>query len=125
MKKQVVTKLVKNKEMNQYVYQLRRKVIDIIYDIKKEIELPRIEVRVVEKHEHILGVGRVGENMIWITEDCITHGKELLFHVVAHEIGHAVFKLSHNKKCPLMKPSVGQENAASRQQILKVLRKAV
>ena len=111
-----------NKKMNNEVYSLRRKVINIIYDIKKEVDLPRIEVRITDSHTHILGVGRMNCNIIWITEECINCNPKTLFHVVAHEIGHAVFGLSHDDNCKLMKPIV--ISAATKKQAINVLKKA-
>jgi len=42
--------------MSSDVYTLRRQVINLIHEAKKLVELPRINVRVTDKHEIILGV---------------------------------------------------------------------
>lgn len=55
------SKLVKNKNMNNEVYKLRRKVINIIYDLKKDLDLPRIIVRITDNNGNILGVGTMNE----------------------------------------------------------------
>ena len=104
------TKYIENFKMNKEVYKLRRQVIDLIYQAKNYgINLPRINVRIgvpTKGNENTLGVG--GGKSIWITEKAINKSKDkslnldYLRHVVFHEIGHAVFNLPHNEKCPLM-----------------------
>ena|SRR3990167_3726270 len=91
------TKLLKNKEMSSDVYALRRQVINLIHEAKKLVELPRINVRVTDKHDTILGVAKMGKNIIWITEETVASRA-----VVFHEILHAVFGQDHVKGCPLM-----------------------
>lgn len=91
------TKLLKNKEMSSEVYALRRQVINLVHEAKKLVELPRINVRVTDKHKTILGVARMGKNVIWITEETVASRA-----VVFHEILHAVFGQDHVKGCPLM-----------------------
>lgn len=117
------TKLLQNKTMNNETYALRRKVIQIIYELKSIVDLPRINVRITESDPHILGVGRYGTCQIWITEDCINMGRNVLRHVVVHEIGHAVFSLPHNDTCVVMKPLVSERTAASQNEIIEFLKK--
>ena len=93
-----------NLDMDARVYQLRRKVIDLIYEIKREVcpQLPRISVRVTETHPTIRGCARIGGHQIWITEQA-TRDKDLrtvVYHEVLHSIG-----VQHNANCPLMHPS--------------------
>jgi len=95
------TKLLKNKEMSSDVYALRRQVINLIHEAKKLVDLPRINVRVTDKHETILGVAKMGKNIIWITEKTVASRA-----VVFHEILHAVFAQEHAKGCPLMAPKI-------------------
>lgn len=95
--KKFKTNRLNNKEMSDAVYQLRRKVIDLIYEAKKLTDLPRIDVRVTDDHEKILGVARYNANIIWITENAVASRC-----VVFHEILHAVFGQIHVKGCPLM-----------------------
>lgn len=110
----------KNKKMNNETYALRRKVIEIIYAIKKEVELPRIEVRITENNsDGILGSARTGHNVIWIPESTILDAS--LFHIVAHEIGHAAFGAAHNDKCKLMRPSLSVKGACSESEAIKIL----
>jgi len=116
-----------NKKMNSDVYQLRRKVIELIYSFKKSVDLPRIEVRITNngtgKNEHTLGCGTMDKTtVIWIPERTVGMDAETLRHVVAHEIGHAVFKLKHNDNCPLMAPVL--DAPATMEQIVKCFKKA-
>ena len=39
---------------------------------------------------------------IWITDDAINMGEDVLRNVVFHEIVHAVTGFEHDEKCPLM-----------------------
>lgn len=98
------TKLLKNKEMSPEVYALRRQVINLIHEAKKIVELPRINVRVTDRHETILGVARMGKNVIWITEETVASRA-----VVFHEILHAVFAQDHVKGCPLMAEKISKK----------------
>ena len=95
---------ITNHKMNDEVYLLRRRVIDILYQARDfDIKLPRINVRIgtaTEKHKNVLGVG--GNKNIWITEKAINKGYQYLLHVVLHELCHAVYNLDHNEKCKLM-----------------------
>lgn len=98
------TKEIKNFDMNDSTYKMRRQVIDILYTARdKGIYLPRINVRVGESthnYPHVLGVG--GNLNIWITEKAINRNSSYLLHVVLHELCHAVFNLNHDENCPLM-----------------------
>lgn len=126
MKKRTVISELKNKEMNQAVYAQRRKVMEIIYELKKYLELPRIEVRITENpQDNVIGMGTMCEAVtIWITERATEFPYESLRHLVAHEIGHAVFKLNHSGKCPLMKQGLSRVSPASLETIVSVLSKA-
>ena len=95
---------IKNFKMNDAVYKLRRQVINLIYEAKKEIkDLPRIEVRIGEaRKKNVLGVAMLKDCKIWITDDAINMGDEALRNVVFHEIVHAVTGFGHDEKCPLM-----------------------
>ncbi len=94
--------------MNDAVYKLRRQVINLIYEAKKEIkDLPRIEVRIGEaRKKNVLGVAMLKDCKIWITDDAINMGDDALRNVVFHEIVHAVTGFGHDDKCPLMKPNL-------------------
>jgi len=88
----------KKKVMSPAVYALRRQVIDLIYEAKKLVpDLPRIEVRVTENHDSILGMAYMERNIIHITERSVASRS-----VVFHEILHAVYGTEHDETCPLM-----------------------
>jgi len=95
---------IKNFKMNDAVYKLRRQVINLIYEVKKEIkDLPRIDVRIGEaRKKNVLGVAMLKDYKIWITDDAINMGEDVLRNVVFHEIVHAVTGFEHDEKCPLM-----------------------
>jgi hypothetical protein len=102
---------LQNKTMNPETYKLRRKVIDMIYEIKELVgkhggSFPRVEVRVTEDHERILGKASMGrsKSIIWITERAITASEFDLRSIVYHEVLHTVYRIEHNESCPLMKP---------------------
>lgn len=91
-----------NLKMNDDVYKLRRRVIDILYDAKELCELPYITVRVTEPHQKILGQARIKDNTLWITENALDKSNVELRLTVYHEILHTVFGVPHIEGCPLM-----------------------
>jgi len=93
-----------NKKMDKKVYGLRRQVINLIYEAKKIVNLPRVTVRITDNDESTLGMGRLGKNIIWITEEAITMSQFNLRMLVWHELVHTVAGLGHIKDCPLMSP---------------------
>jgi|TARA_R100001530_G_scaffold823_3_gene1432 hypothetical protein len=117
------TKKIKNFKMNDAVYKLRRQVIELIYEAKRGgVNLPRIEVRIGEqkaKYKNVLGIATMNGNQMWITKDAIDLGLDVLRNVVFHEIGHAVFNLEHNNKCPLMQSR--QNTVLNKEDCLKYL----
>lgn len=114
-RKNTTTKKLKNKEMNSEVYKLRRKVIEYIYEIKEFYpDLPRIDVRITENNERIAGVGRMGNNIIWITEGYVASRG-----LVYHEVLHAAFAQEHVAGCPLMSGK-GTSHACTKSQCKKL-----
>jgi predicted transcriptional regulator with HTH domain len=107
---QMKTNKIKNFKMSDAVYKLRRKVIELIYEVKKGgVKLPRISVRIGEqtvKHKNVLGCAKMNGNQMWITKDAIDLGIDTLRNVVFHEIAHAVFNINHDEKCPLMQSAL-------------------
>src|SRR5210317_2030730 len=101
-------KKIKNFKMNKETYPLRRKVINLIYEVKNSgVALPRIEVRIGEARKpNLLGVAMLKDCKIWITDDAINMGDDALRNVVFHEIVHAVTGFGHDEKCPLMKSTM-------------------
>jgi len=92
--------MLHNKRMNNQVYQLKRDVINIIYDLKRYVNLPRITVRITDNQDNLLGRARMNDNVIWIPEN--TFNSKYLYQVVLHEILHAVYGIEHNENCELM-----------------------
>jgi len=118
------TKEVNNYDMNSYVYKLRRQVINLIYEAKNfGVKLPRINVRIgtaTKGNENMLGLAQMqGAKNIWITDKAYK-STDYLRHVVFHEIGHTVFKLDHNEKCPLMSHKLSKP--CSKEEALKILK---
>ncbi len=99
---------IKNFKMNDAVYKLRRQVINLIYEVKKEfLSFPRIEVRIGEARNHnVLGVAKLSKKQIWITKRAVDMSQDALRNIVYHEIVHAVTGFGHDDKCPLMKPTL-------------------
>ena len=106
-------------KMNDETYKLRKKVINIIYDVNKFCnknnlqKLPRIEVRIVSdipkckegkyKGSKIIGYAYEGGKVIHIPETTLNFKDNKILFVVLHEILHSIgFK--HKKGCPLMNP---------------------
>ena len=106
--KQMQTKEIKNFKMNNEVYSLRRKVINMIYEVKNHIEdLPRVEVRIGEARcENVLGLAMRGKCQLWITKKAIDMSEDALRNIVYHELVHAIFGFRHDDKCPLMQPTL-------------------
>ena len=118
---------VKNLEMNDEVYKLRRKVMDIIYDAKKMASLPRITVRITEEDDNndIIGLARMKDNIIWISQDAIEEPKIDLRRTVYHEILHAVFGVPHKEEGVLMGPYTDIGRNYNRQELDKLFKKYV
>lgn len=114
-----------NYKMDNRVYQLRRKVIDMIYEVKNEIKsLPRIDVRIGEhKCNRILGVAALKQCIVWITEDAINQGEDRLRNTVYHEIVHAVTGFGHDESCPLMESKAN--HVLNKQECMQALKKYI
>ncbi len=103
-----------NLPMNTGTYELRTKVMSLIYEALHITGgrrlLPRVEVRIVLKKGRTLGVASLaGVQHISIVQSVIESGNEaLLRHVVFHELCHTWFKIRHSKSCPLMNNTVSQ-----------------
>lgn len=113
---------LKNKRMNDDVYKLRRKVMELIYEVKEFCDIPRIEVRITDGTRHILGQASLGDCVIWIPESTISSGYSLR-HVVYHELVHAIYSVGHKARCPLMKPTVSLKEKHSKTKLKKLFLK--
>lgn len=100
---------LKKLEMNEEVYKLRKKIIDIIYEAKEIADLPYITVRVTEpgikvvdgKKYEIGGQALLEGNILWIPDKIIDEDKDKLRMIVYHEILHAVYGVPHIDRCVL------------------------
>jgi predicted metal-dependent hydrolase len=108
MKTQLKNKTANNHSlntMNDKTYQLRRKVIDIIYEVKKLCNIPRIEVRIVSGgNENNCGYAYLNANIIHINETYVNKEYIVLKFIVLHELVHAITGFKHDDNCPLMSP---------------------
>jgi predicted metal-dependent hydrolase len=101
-----------NKQMNSEVYALRRKVINIIYKMNDQVQgkLPRVQVRVTDQGtgdcSRVLGTATMGNKEIWIAEEAFKYDDKRLYHVVLHELCHALFSTDHSNSCHLMSPAI-------------------
>ena len=123
MKKEIIN--FKNFKMNDEVYQLRRKVINMIYEVKNKIKsLPRIDVRIgTHSCDRILAVAKLKKNIIWVTEDAIKQGEDQLRNTVYHELVHAVTGFGHDEKCPLMESKAN--HTLNKQECMEALMKYI
>lgn len=97
----------KKMKMDDKTYALRRKVINVIYELKNHVKLPRIEVRIVENgDENICGYAYLGANIVHINKKYCNLKKDELFHLIAHEVVHAVTGFRHDNDCYLMHPHI-------------------
>jgi hypothetical protein len=94
-------------KMNDQNYLLRKKVINIIYDLNKIVKLPRIEVRIVSGGEDLCGYAYMNANVVHMNESHMN--KTYFYQVVLHEILHAVLGIEHDEKCDLMSAYVKTE----------------
>lgn len=90
--------------MDDEIYQLRRRVLDIIYQCKKVVpNLPRIEVRIVDlKGKATMGYAYMGQKVVHIDKDEANKASERLLVLVLHEVLHAVLATPHIESCKLM-----------------------
>jgi hypothetical protein len=96
-------------DMNDRVYAMRRKVINIIYHVKTFYpDMPRIEVRIVQNNDLILGQASHEAFHISIMERCID--KPYFAEVVYHELVHTCFKFGHDESCRLMKSQINPKD---------------
>ena len=92
------------KKMSPAVYELRRKVIALVYEAKALVPtLPRLTVRITYNHESILAMAKISRDYIEVSDQAINRSDLDLRTIVFHEIIHAVFGVRHDEKCPLMK----------------------
>lgn len=109
---------MKNLAMNDKTYKLRRKVMALLYDAKKLVNLPRINIRITGPNTNnpsVIGTG--GSTTIWIPERSVHLSTNDLRYIVYHEICHTVFNARHTNS-GLMKPVI--QYGLSKKQIDKM-----
>tara|TARA_R100001163_G_scaffold25288_1_gene20840 strand:- start:192 stop:614 length:423 start_codon:yes stop_codon:yes gene_type:complete len=124
MRKNKTTKNFTNFKMDGDVYLQRCKVMSVIYAVKKSgMNIPRIDVRIGEdKNCHVLGKGRLNDNIIWITPKAINKDENYLYHTVLHELVHTIFGKGHSRTCHLMK-AYQPEVVFSKDKLIKLFRR--
>ena len=124
MRKNKTTKNFTNFKMDGDVYLQRCKVMSVIYAVKKAgMNIPRIDVRIGEdKNCHVLGKGRLNDNIIWITPKAINKGENYLYHTVLHELVHTIFGKGHSRTCHLMS-AYQPEVVFSKDKLIKLFRR--
>lgn len=89
-------------DKSDQTYELRRKVINILYEVKRKTSIPRIEVRIVTNGDHnVIGYAYFQANIIHINKAYMNNETKLV-HTVLHELCHAVKGINHVKGCHLM-----------------------
>ena len=93
-----------NRKMDEDTYALRRIVIGMIYDAKRVVNLPRIDVRITDPDSpNILGTARMKGNVIWIPASLLEcNSEDIIRQTVYHELCHAVRGQKHVEGCLLM-----------------------
>lgn len=90
-------------KMSDDTYALRRRVLDVIYQAKKSVVLPRIEVRIVDlAGSPTMGYAYMGKNIVHIDRSEAMRSDDRLRVLVLHEVLHAVLATPHHEECPLM-----------------------
>ena len=111
----------KNLKMDDKVYKLRRQVIDLIYEAKEVVDLPRITVRVTDDHKTMLACATLSKNVMWVTTRVLKGSWDLRM-VIYHEIAHAVYGTQHDENCKLMKANLNKTERMSKKQAQKILK---
>tara|TARA_R100001463_G_scaffold11755_3_gene32795 strand:+ start:8904 stop:9551 length:648 start_codon:yes stop_codon:yes gene_type:complete len=127
MRKQMSKKSLKNKtayggkmlKMDDNVYALRRKVMDVLYDIKSRgYNIPRIEVRIVDGNTDACAYAYLGQNIAHFNKKYV--GYKNLTQIVLHEVVHATFGVGEVIGCKLMHCSKFWENKVSESESWKL-----
>ena len=91
-------------KMNNNTYDLRRKVMNVLYEIKKNgYNIPRVEIRILSEETDACAYAYTGKNIVHVNKEYISDKYEYLFtQIILHEIVHAVFGIGQVKGCKLM-----------------------
>jgi hypothetical protein len=109
----------RNLKMNPDTYVLRRKVIDLLYEIKKfDPNIPRVEVRItdnaperIEKNCRFqplalawMNKAKMDRCVIWVSKKAVADAD--LRTIVYHEVLHTIYGIPHIESNKLMKHSI-------------------
>jgi hypothetical protein len=109
-------------KMNDNTYALRRKVMDVLYQIKRKgYSIPRIEVRIVDGNTDACAYAYLGQNIAHFNEEYI--GRENFTQIVLHEVVHATFGVGEVVGCKLMHCSEFWNNNVSESEAWKLFEK--
>jgi len=99
-------------KMDDNVYALRRKVMDVLYTIKRRgYSIPRIEVRILDGSTDACAYAYLGRNIVHFNR---TYMKRKNFtQIVLHEVVHASFGVGEVVGCKLMHCSKFWDNNVS------------
>jgi hypothetical protein len=99
--KNTTTRNAKMLKMDDEIYQLRRKVMNVLYEIKNRgYNIPRVEVRVVSEDTEACAYAYLGRNIIHFNKKYMKVSN--FTQVVLHEVVHASFGVGEVVGCKLM-----------------------
>jgi hypothetical protein len=99
--KNTTTRNAKMLKMDDEIYQLRRKVMNVLYEIKNRgYSIPRVEVRVVSEDTEACAYAYLGKNIVHFNKKYMNVSN--FTQVVLHEVIHASFGVGEVVGCKLM-----------------------
>lgn len=106
-------------KMDNEIYALRRKVMDVLYEIKgRGYNIPRIEVRVVSEDTEACAYAYLGRNIVHFNKLYMNSNK--FTQIVLHEVVHASFGIGEVVGCKLMHCSEFWNNNICKEDAWKV-----
>jgi predicted SprT family Zn-dependent metalloprotease len=99
--KNTTSRNAKMLKMDNDIYQLRRKVMNVLYDIKgRGYNIPRVEVRVVSEDTEACAYAYLGKNVVHFNRAYMNRAN--FTQIVLHEVVHASFGVGEIVGCKLM-----------------------
>ena len=109
-------------KMDDNVYALRRKVMDVLYQIKRRgYSIPRIEVRIVDGSTEACAYAYLGQNIAHFNKNYIN--RKNFTQIVLHEVVHATFGIGEVFGCKLMHCSEFWNNNVSESEAWELFEK--
>lgn len=109
-------------KMDDNVYALRRKVMDVLYQIKRRgYSIPRIEVRIVDGSTEACAYAYLGQNIAHFNKNYIN--RKNFTQIVLHEVVHATFGIGEVVGCKLMHCSEFWNNNVSESEAWELFEK--